>query len=86
MCLSIPAKVISIDGELAKVSISGVECDASIQLVDNIKIGDYVLLHAGFAIKILNEEEALETMKLIDELEQINRDLDNADNADIKLN
>jgi hydrogenase expression/formation protein HypC len=80
MCLSIPAKVLSVDGELAKVSIGGVECDASTQLLDCIAIGDYVLLHAGFAIKKLNEEEALETLTLIDELEQINRDLENADN------
>ena len=84
MCLSIPAKVLSIDKDIAKVSISGVEYDASIQLVEDLEIGDYVLLHAGFAIKKLNEEEAMETMKLIDELEQINRDLDNADNENKK--
>ena len=84
MCLSIPAKVLSIDKDIAKVSISGVEYDASIQLVEDLEIGDYVLLHAGFAIKKLNEEEAMETMKLIDELEQINRDLENAENDNLK--
>jgi len=79
MCLSIPAKVLLIEGDIAKVSISGVEYDAATQLVDDIEIGDYVLLHAGFVIKKLNEAEAFETMKLIDELEQINRELENAD-------
>jgi hydrogenase expression/formation protein HypC len=80
MCLSIPAKVLSINGDNAKLSIRGVEYDASLQLLEDIQIGDYVLLHAGFAIKKLNEEEAEETIKLLEELERINRELDIADN------
>jgi hydrogenase expression/formation protein HypC len=75
MCLSVPAKVISIDGNLAKVSIGGVVVDASIQLMDYIDIGDYVLLHAGFAIQKLNEEEANETFRLLKELEEAGTEL-----------
>lgn len=68
MCLSIPAKVLSIDGEKARVSVGGAEYNAALNLVENVKIGDYVLLHSGFAIQIINEKEALETMQLLNEV------------------
>ena len=70
MCLSIPAKIIRLSGDTAIVSISGVEYEASVQLVDDVAIGDYVLLHAGFAIKKIMVEEAMETMQLLSELDQ----------------
>ncbi len=68
MCLSIPAKIISIDGVKAKVSIGNTISEASLQLVENAEIGDYVLLHTGFAIEIINEKEAFETIKLLNEV------------------
>jgi len=68
MCLSIPAKIVSIDGHMAKVSIGNTISDASLQLVENAQIGDYVLLHTGFAIEILNEEQADETLRLLNEI------------------
>ena len=71
MCLSIPAKILSIEGNMARVSLGGTTTNASLQLVDDVKIGDYVLLHTGFAIEKIDEEEAKETMKLIRELEDI---------------
>jgi hydrogenase expression/formation protein HypC len=75
MCLSVPAKIVSIQGEMAVVSIGGVEVNASIQLMEKVEIGDYVLLHAGFAIQKLNEEEANETFRLLKELEDAGKDL-----------
>ena len=68
MCLSIPAKIISIEGNMAKVSLGGSEVSASLQLVDDVKVGDYVLLHTGFAIEKIDEVEAMETMKLLKEI------------------
>lgn len=76
MCLSIPAKVIAIDGDMARVSIGGTEYDASLQMVEDVNIGDYILLHAGFAIQKIDEEEAKEIFTLFDELHEINRNLD----------
>jgi hydrogenase expression/formation protein HypC len=71
MCLSIPAKVIDIDGDMAKVSIGGTILKAGLQMVENVVIGDYVLLHTGFAIQKISEEEALETLKILQELNDL---------------
>jgi hydrogenase expression/formation protein HypC len=76
MCLSVPAKVLEINGEMAKVSVGGTEYEASLQIVEDIEIGDYVLLHTGYAIQKLSEEEALETLRLFDEYEELNQRLD----------
>ncbi len=65
MCLAIPALVESIDGEKAAASIEGVRREISIQLTPEAKAGDYVLLHAGYAISILDETEALETLEIL---------------------
>lgn len=56
MCLGIPAEIISIDGGMAKVSIGGTIVNASLQLLEDPKIGEYVLLHSGFAIERLSKE------------------------------
>ncbi len=71
MCLAIPAEIISIEGEMAKVSIGGTIINASLQLLENPKIGEFVLLHSGFAIERLSKEEAEETMQLLRELGEI---------------
>jgi hydrogenase expression/formation protein HypC len=76
MCLSIPARIESIDGEMAVVNVGGVEYNASLQMVEDVKIGDYVLLHTGFAIQKISDEEARETFKLLNELEEIDRQID----------
>jgi len=72
MCLAIPAKVISVDGPGAIVSIEGNEYRASIMLLDEVKPGDYVMLHAGFAIQKVDENEAMETMRLLREVAGFN--------------
>lgn len=76
MCLSIPAKVESIDGEMAVVSVGGTKYDASLQMVDDVKVGDYILLHTGFAIQKIDEEEALETLKVFSEFDELNKQMD----------
>ena len=70
MCLSVPAKVLTVNGSMAEVSIGGTVFTAGIQLVENVEPGDYILLHAGFAIRKLTVSEAEET---IDLLKQLNR-------------
>ena len=69
MCLSIPAKIISIKGIMAEVSAGGTIFKAGLHMVENVKVGDYVLIHAGFAIQKISEEEAQTTLKLLRELE-----------------
>ena len=69
MCLSIPAKVVDIKGNMADVSVGGTIFKAGLQMVENVKIGDYILLHTGFAIQKISEDEALETLKLLNEIE-----------------
>lgn len=68
MCLSIPAEIIEINGNKATVSVGGTTYEASLDLVDDVKVGDYVLLHTGFALQKLDPEEAEETIKMLKEL------------------
>ena len=68
MCLSIPAKIISIDGSMAEVSAGGAIFNAGLHMIENARVGDYILLHAGFAIQKINEKEAEETLKLFEEM------------------
>lgn len=76
MCLSIPAKVESIEGDNAVVSVGGATYQASLQMLDNVKTGDYVLLHTGFAIQKITEEEAAESLKVFEEFKELNEQLD----------
>jgi len=69
MCLSVPARVVAVNGDMADVSVGGAIFRAGLQMVDNVSVGDYVLLHAGFAIEKLNEEDALEMLRLLDDME-----------------
>ena len=57
MCLAFPATVLEIDGDLATVERSGVKRAASLMLLHEAKVGDYVLVHAGFAMQIIDETE-----------------------------
>ena len=63
MCLAVPAEVKSIDGATAKVDFGGVTRSANISLVD-AKVGDFVIVHAGYAIEVLDREEAEKTLQL----------------------
>ena len=68
MCLAIPALIKSINGEQAVADIEGVTRDISLQLTPEAKVGDYVLLHTGYAISIIDPAEAEETLKLLREM------------------
>ena len=61
-------KIINIEGDKGTVEVSGVKKEVSLMLIDEPKMDQYVLVHAGFAIERLDEEEAKETMKLIHEI------------------
>lgn len=78
MCLSIPARIDAIEGEMAQCSVGGAQYAASLQMLDlnDLKVGDYVLLHTGFAIQKISKEEAEETLKLFDEYSEFNEKLD----------
>jgi len=71
MCLAIPARIKSIHDHEAEVEIGGVSYKASIWLTPEAKVGDYVLLHTGYAIGVIDEEEAKETLRLLREMEVI---------------
>lgn len=73
MCLAVPALVKEIDGIQAEVDIDGVSRRISTYLTPEVSTGDYVLLHAGFAIKVMDRNEAQETLKLLRRLNEINR-------------
>jgi hydrogenase expression/formation protein HypC len=68
MCVAIPAKIKSIEGSLAEVEVGGISRTVSIQLTPEVQKDDYVLVHAGFAIHKVDEEEARQTLELFEEL------------------
>ncbi len=64
MCLAVPMQVRTIEGDTALCEIDGVTREASLMMVDGVEVGDYVLIHAGFAIEKLDEQDAQETLAL----------------------
>jgi hydrogenase expression/formation protein HypC len=64
MCLAIPGKLISIKGDEATVDFDGIEKDINIFLTPDAKKGDYVIVHAGFAIQKISKQSALEVFKI----------------------
>jgi len=71
MCLAVPVKVVSIEGNDAEVEIGGVRRRVSIILTPEARVGDYVLLHTGYAINVVNESEAQETLKILEEMARL---------------
>ena len=75
MCLAIPAKVAELDDDgLATVDILGVTREISVDLTPQVQIGDYVLVHAGFAIEVVDEQFAQETIDLIKQFPELVED------------
>ena len=68
MCLGVPARVIRIDGSEAIVIIGSVEYKSSLLLLNDVEVGDYILLHAGFAIEKIDPVEAEATIRLFNEI------------------
>lgn len=67
MCLAIPSKVIEILDGIAITDVDGVRGKASLMLVDDVQVGDYVIVHAGYAINKLDDASALESLRLLRE-------------------
>jgi len=68
MCIAVPGKILSIEKNTAQVDFSGARRQVALDLVPKARKGDYVLVHAGFAIQVLEESEAEETLKLFEEI------------------
>jgi hydrogenase expression/formation protein HypC len=67
MCLAVPAEIRSIEGHFATVDYGGVTRKANISLVD-AKVGEYVIVHAGYAIQVLDKDEAMKTLEIFKEM------------------
>jgi hydrogenase expression/formation protein HypC len=71
MCLAVPALIKSIAGDEAEVDLGGVSRRTSLMLTPEARVGDYVLLHAGYAINVLDQAEAEETLAILREMAQL---------------
>lgn len=71
MCLAIPMKLIEVEGDKGIVELSGIKKEVSLKLLDEVKKGDYLIIHAGFAIQRVDEEDAQETFKIWEEIEKL---------------
>lgn len=79
MCLGVPGKIIEINSDsglrMARIDFGGVVQEACIETLPDAQVGDYTIVHAGFALNILSEEEAAATLEAFRELEEINNQL-----------
>jgi hydrogenase expression/formation protein HypC len=79
MCLAIPGKLVEIESEsqpkMGKVSFGGILRQVCVDWVPDVKVGEYVIVHVGFAISKMDEKEALETLRLFDEIDASLNDL-----------
>ena len=73
MCLAVPARIIEIDGESAIADMMGARREVSLRLLPSARIGDYVLVHAGFGIQVIAPEDAQESIGLFDEIDHVGR-------------
>ncbi len=79
MCLGIPGKIIELDNSsgmrMAKIDFDGVIRQACVEAIPEAKVGDYTIIHAGFALNVLSESEARETLELLNEIANIEEEL-----------
>ena len=68
MCIAIPAEIVSVEGHNGIVDMAGVQRRVSLMLTPEAKVGDYVLVHTGYAINVIDKEAAEETLKLLEEM------------------
>ena len=71
MCLAIPALITSIEDKEAEAEIGGISRHISLWLTPEAEVGDYVLVHTGYAINVLDQEEAAETLRLLEEIAEL---------------
>ena len=74
MCIAVPSKVLKIEGKIAETELGGVIRRVSIEMVPEVKVGDYVMVHAGVAISIVDKEEAEAQRELWNELMEVLND------------
>ena len=74
MCLAVPMQIESLEGNLAVVDAAGARRQISVAFLENAMVGDYVLVHAGFAIHKIDQQEAEETLKLLSQMGRDNRE------------
>lgn len=77
MCLAIPLRLVSVDGTDAVGEVGGIQREVSIMMTPDVKVGDYVIVHAGFAIQVLDQKEAeenLEILRQIGEMVEVKRE------------
>jgi len=67
MCLAIPSKIINIENSMATIDVDGVTRKTSLLMVEDAQVGDYVIVHAGFAIKKIDEQAAMESLLILKE-------------------
>lgn len=71
MCLAVPMQIESIDGDMGVVNVGGTRRNISVAFLDNPAVGDYVLVHAGFAIQRIDEKQAEETINLLNKMAEL---------------
>lgn len=79
MCLAIPGKIVEIvdeENRIAKVDVGGVKRNVNIGMLDEVSLGDYVLIHVGFAMSKIDEKEAEETLRLLQDLGSYEEEID----------
>lgn len=74
MCLAIPARIESIEGDRARVDLAGTKADVVVTLTPEAGVGDWVLIHAGYAITVVTEEDARETFALLRQIADLETD------------
>ena len=75
MCLAIPSKITKIENNMATIDVEGIQREASLLLLEDARVGDYVIVHAGFAIQKLDEKSALETLQTFRDLGLLEEEL-----------
>ena len=68
MCLAIPSKITRIENNMATIDVDGVQREASLLLLEDAQVGEYVIVHAGFALRKIDEMEAMESLKVLREM------------------
>ena len=79
MCIAIPSKIVNIENDIGTIDVEGIKRKVSLQLLDDANVGDYVIVHAGFAIDKIDELEARRSLKTIREVASL---MDNETDSD----
>lgn len=68
MCLAIPVRIVELHGDMATGEVGGIEREVSVMMTPGVKVGDYVVVHAGFALQVVDQEEAEENLRILTEM------------------